>query len=115
MQKKIKVLRELFNDIKYRASQKGFEIETHFEPKVSAIQVKRIVDNTIVYRLVDEIENEDKRFAHTEMLKSQIKTFEHFISYMSFYGIFTVAFSYDEEQKELKEKEEKEKEKIKDA
>ena len=112
---KLKVLRSLFADIKYRASQKGFEVETHFEQKVSAIQVKRTVDNTIVYRLVDEIENDDKRFTHSEMLKSQIKIYEHFISYMSFYGIFTVAFSYDEEQKELKDKKKKEKEKKKDA
>jgi len=113
---KINVLREIFGDIKYRASQKGFDIETKFDNERSAIQVIRRLDKSVIYRLVEEVDkNVERKFLKTEVLKTQIKVYEHFISYMSFYGIFTVAYSHDEEQKEIAEKEKKEKEKKKDA
>jgi hypothetical protein len=103
---KLKILKDIFKDINYRASQKEFTIETKFDKKRSAIQVLRRKDNTVIYRLVEEIKETDSRFIVQEIENSQIKVYEHFISYMSFYGIFTVEYSYDEEQREklIKEK-----------
>lgn len=105
---KLKILIGLFRDIQYRAGQHGFDVQTRFDKERSAIQVYRREDKTVVYRFVDEIKDVDRRFKKSEELRSQVNCYERFISYMSFYGIFTVAHSYDEEQLEKKKKAKKE-------
>lgn len=101
---KLVVLRELFTDIKYRAGQKGFAIETRFDNERAAIQIVRGKDKAVVYRIVLDVKNNDHKFLRRDVEISQIKAYEHFISYLSFYGIFTIEYSFDEEQRELAEK-----------
>lgn len=105
---KLAVLKELFADVKYRASQQGFTIETRFDNERSAIQILRRSDNAFIYRIIVDVENKERRFLRSDVEASQVKAYNHFISYMSFYGIITVSHSFDQEQLELAEKQKKE-------
>ena len=110
---KITVLRKLFQDIQYRAGQHGFDVQTRFDRQQSTIQIQRRSDKVIIFRDVDIIDKNNLKLKITQgdVVNSQTKIYEHFVSYMAFYGVFTVAESYDDEQKEKKKKEEKEKKK----
>jgi hypothetical protein len=104
----IKPYREIFQDVRYRAEQYGFIVQSEFNKEKSVIQVKRKKDEAVIFRFIDEIKvkKSDKNL-QSEIFRSQKSVYSHFVSYMAFYGLFTVSASYDQEmhEKKMKEKE----------
>jgi len=105
--KDLKVYKKLLIDVKSRVENHGYDVQTHFDSESSAIRILRKEDNVVVFKIVEKVKGNESP------MNSQLKAYFFFLSYLMFYGVFTVSFSYDEEMKEKLEKAKKEKEKKK--